>query len=372
MFDINPSSNISISTGTIIRFFVIVIFLVSLYYLSSVVLVVLAAVVFASSIEPIVRRLKRLRFHRIAAVVSIYLSIILIVAGLFVFFLPMVVNDISGFLNEIPKTITFEDLWSPIRDIGLNLNPISQSLSVHTISLSDFVNSLKTSIGGTSASAFHTASVIFGGLLSFILIVVISFYLVVQEEGVDDFLRIVAPVRRHDYIIDLWKRSQRKIGLWLQGKIILGIVVGVLVYAILVIVGIPHALSLAVLAAIFEIIPVFGPIISSIPAILVAFSDNGMGTGILLVVLYIVVYQLESQLFYPLVVRKVVGINPVVVILALIIGAKLAGILGALIAVPLSAALMEYVNDIEKHKKAEAAERGERNKQTVVDFHHVQ
>jgi predicted PurR-regulated permease PerM len=111
------------------------------------------------------------------------------------------------------------------------------------------------------------------------------------------------------------------------------------------------------LAAVFEIIPVFGPIISSVPAILIAFTDGGVGTGLLLVGLYIIIYQFESQLFYPLVVKKIVGISPIVVILALIIGAKLYGVLGALIAVPLSAALMEYVNDIDKSKKAEIASR---------------
>ena len=100
----------------------------------------------------------------------------------------------------------------------------------------------------------------------------------------------------------------------------------------------------------------FGPIISSVPAILVAFSSVGVGTALLLVGLYIIIYQFESQLFYPLVVKKIVGISPIVVILALVIGAKLAGILGAIIAVPLSAALMEYVHDIEKSKKAQKDE----------------
>ena len=226
-----------------------------------------------------------------------------------------------------------------------------------TISLSDFVNGLQSLIVGTSAGAFQTASLIFGGFLGSVLIVVLSFYLAVQEEGVSDFLRIVTPVKHHGYIIDLWQRSQRKIGYWLQGQILLGLVVGVLVYLVLMVVGIPHAIVLALLAGVFEIIPVFGPIISSVPAILIAFADRGLGTGLLLVGLYIIIYQFESQLFYPLVVKKIVGISPIVVILALVIGAKLAGLLGALVAVPLSAALMEYIHDVEKRKKFEVAER---------------
>jgi predicted PurR-regulated permease PerM len=347
--------NVQITTGTILRFFVIVILLAALYYMSDILLVVLAAVIIASSIEPVVRRLARYRIHRVISVILVYILIAAVLAGLFIFFMPLVVNDFSTFLATLPKTISVETLWSPIRDLGVSFG--SSGATGQSISISDFVKGLQSLIVGTSEGAFQTAATIFGGVLSFMLIVVLSFYLAVQQDGVDDFLRIVSPVKHHEYIIHLWKRSQRKIGLWLQGQIILGIVVGVLVYLVLMVVGIPHALLLAVLAGLFEIIPVFGPIISSVPAILLAFAERGAGTGLLLMGLYVVIYQFESQLFYPLVVKKIVGISPIVVILALVIGAKLAGLLGALIAVPLSAAFMEYVHDIEKYKKQEVAER---------------
>jgi len=354
--------NIQITTGTIIRFFVIVILLAALYYMSDVLLVVLTAVIIASSAEPLVRRLRRFRVNRIIAVILLYIVLAAILAGVLIFFVPLVLNDFTTFLTTLPSTISLDSLWSPIRDLGMTFG--STSVVGHSISMSDFVRGLQSLVVGTGEGAFQTASFLFGGVLSFLLVVVLSFYMTVQVEGVDDFLRIITPVKHHEYIINLWKRSQRKIGLWLQGQVILGIVVGVLVYLVLMIVGIPHALVLAVLAGLFEIIPVFGPIISSVPAILVAFTDKGVGTGILLVGLYIIIYQFESQLFYPLVVKKIVGISPIVVILALVIGAKLAGILGALIAVPLSAAFMEYVHDIEKYKKAEIAERASVGKST--------
>lgn len=346
----------SISTGTIVRFFLIAVLLALLYYMFDVVLVIMAAIVIASSLEPVVRRLEKYRIHRVIGVILVYLVIAGALAGMLIFFLPMVVSDIAGFLNNLPQTISLESFWSPIRDLGVNFGTTSLGTG-HSLSISEFVSGLQSLIVGTGTGAFRTASAVFGGVLSFILIIVLSFYLAVQEEGVDDFLRIVTPVRHHDYIIDLWRRSQRKIGYWLQGQIILGIVVGVLVYLVLMVVGIPHALILAVFAAVFEIIPVFGPIISSVPAILIAFAERGVGTGLLLIGLYIIIYQFESQLFYPLVVKKIVGISPIVVILALVIGAKLAGILGAIIAVPISAAIMEYVHDIEKYKKLEVAEK---------------
>jgi predicted PurR-regulated permease PerM len=294
----------------------------------------------------------RFHIHRVVAAVLIYIILAAAIAAILVFFLPLLVNDSVSFLSSLPRTISIDDVWNPIRDIGINVLPASVG-SGQNISLADLVNGLQSAIAGTTAGAFKTASFVFGGVLSFFLIVVLSFYLVVQEDGVENFIRLITPSAKHDYAINLWGRARRKIGSWLQGQILLGVIVGVLVYLILAIVGIPHALVLAVLAGVFELRPVFGPVISSVPAILIAFTDMGIGTGFLLIGLYLIVYQFESQLFYPLVVKKIVGISPIIVIIALVVGAKLAGILGALIAVPLSAALMEYVHDVEKRKKNE-------------------
>jgi predicted PurR-regulated permease PerM len=340
--------NLSIGTGTIVRFFLVVIVIAALYYLRDVLLVVVSAVVIASALEPAVRRLGKYRIHRVVAAVLIYLALAAILAGILIFFMPLFVNDVISFLASVPRQISLDDIWSPIRDFGINIG--SGSGAISSVSLADLVQSLQSSITGTTAGAFKAASFIFGGVLSFMLIIVLSFYLVVQEDGVENFIRIITPSNKHEYAINLWGRARRKIGSWLQGQILLGVLIGVLVFLVLKVVGVPHALVLAVLAGVFELIPIFGPVISSVPAILVAYSDLGTGTAILLIGLYLIIYQFESQLFYPLVVKKIVGISPIIVILALVIGAKLAGVLGAIIAVPLSAALMEYVNDVEKRK----------------------
>lgn len=352
MSEHSPRANyIVINTGTIVRFFALAVFILALYYMSDVVLVIGAAIVIASAVEPVIRRMHRKKIPRLVSVILIYVLILAVFAAAFIFFVPLVAKDALSFLSDLPKTVSIESLWSPISSWSGAAS--SGQVSSHVISISDFIDSLQTFLVGTGSGVLRTATVIFGGFFSFILIMVLSFYLAVQSDGVGDFLRIIAPVRHHEYITDLWKRSQRKIALWLQGQVILGLLIGILVYFVLLILNIPHALMLAVLAGLFEIIPVFGPIISSVPAILLAFVDKGVGTGFLLLGLYFVIYQFESQVFYPLVVKKVVGISPIIVILALIIGAKLAGVLGALIAVPLAAAFMEYVNDVEKSKKAE-------------------
>jgi predicted PurR-regulated permease PerM len=131
--------------------------------------------------------------------------------------------------------------------------------------------------------------------------------------------------------------------------------IGLLVYLGLMILGIQHALLLAFIAACFELIPIFGPILSAIPAVIVAFATVGATEGILVIGLYLIIHQFENNLLYPLVVKKIVGISPILVIIALTIGFKLAGFLGAILAVPIAAGILEYIHDYEKGRRPVSA-----------------
>ena len=137
----------------------------------------------------------------------------------------------------------------------------------------------------------------------------------------------------------------------MQGQLVLGLIIGVLVYIGLAVMGVPYALLLALLAGMFEIIPIFGPLLAMVPAVLLAFSSAGATLALSVIIFYIIVQRLENDLIYPLVVNKVTGVNPLVVILALLVGAKLAGLWGVLLSVPVVSALMEYINDIQKEKE---------------------
>ncbi len=116
------------------------------------------------------------------------------------------------------------------------------------------------------------------------------------------------------------------------------------------ILGIKNALLISVVTGILELIPVFGPIIASIPAILTGFMGGGVTSALLVAGLYIVVQQFESNLIYPLVVKKITGVSPILVIISIVVGVKLAGFLGVILSVPLISALMEFVEDVQKRK----------------------
>ncbi len=336
----------SISTGTIIRFVLICLVFWALFIVKEILLVVLTSVVIASAIEPITKWFIRHKIPRLPSVIIVYLIIaLLLIASVYFLVLPFLA-DATNFLKNIPLYFN-EQTFSEIGQ-----NDILQPFSTLTdsIRLQDVIYNINGFIQSLSSSTFNTVSSIFGGILSFVLIIVLSFYLSVDENGVIKFLRLVTPVKHEKYIINLWTRSQNKIGQWMQGQLVLAIIVGMLVYLGLTLLGVPNTLLLAVLAAVFEIIPLFGPILSSIPGIMIAFVDGGVTLAILAAGWYIIVQQFENHLIYPLVVKNVVGVSPIISIVSLAVGYELAGFLGLLLSVPIVTALLEYVNDVEKEK----------------------
>src|SRR6185437_11991013 len=160
------------------------------------------------------------------------------------------------------------------------------------------------------------------------------------------------------YVLNLWKRSQFKIGRWMQGQLVLALIVGIMLFLGLTILGIPYALLLSVIAGVFELIPVFGQILAAIPAVAIAYVDVGPTAALLVVGLYLVVQQFEAHLIYPIVVKKVVGIPPLLVILSLLVGFRLVGFLGVLLSVPIAGAIQEFVSDIDRAKTRALAKQG--------------
>lgn len=343
---------IQISSGTIIKSAIILLSFVALYYLRDIVLVLMLAIVIASAVEPGAAWFIKRNVPRVISVLFIYSTVAVILVGIFYFlFLPLL-NQSASFLSSLPGYLGELQLWNPLQDSKLiSSNSAIEGFSKN-FSLSEIVNQIDQSVSNLSHGFFSTASRIFGGVLSFILVIVLSFYLSVERDGISKFLRIVTPAKHESYILNLWKRSQHKIGLWMQGQVVLAIIVAMLVFLGLTLLQIENALLLAVVAGLFEIIPLFGPILAAIPAVTIALITNGLTSALLVIGLYIIIQQFENQLIYPLVVQKIVGVPPIISILALIVGGKLAGFVGLIISVPIATMLMEFLSDIEKDKIA--------------------
>jgi predicted PurR-regulated permease PerM len=341
--------SITITPGSVVTVVAVLASFWLVFYLRDLVLLVITAVVLASALEPATARLMRWGIPRIISVVLLYISILSLLVGMFYAFVPQLVAETNAFVQEVP--VYLETLDINPADIGFT----AEGDGDLTTWLLDMQQVVRQAGGGVVSAA----SSIFGGVMSFVLIVVLSFYFAVQERGIDDFLRMVTPIKKQGYILGLWKRAQYKMGRWMQGQLLLSLIVGVLVYISLLLLGVPYALLLAIVAGLLELIPVFGSILAAVPAIAIAFLSGGTPLALLVILVYVVVNQLQANVIYPLVVQKVLGIAPLVVILAIIVGVQLGGFLGILIAVPVAAALQEYINDLQKERTRKDEEKGE-------------
>ena len=341
---------ISITTGTVIKTILILVAAYAVWALRDLFLLVVTAIVIASAIEPGISFLVRHRLPRIAAVALMYLIVFGSLFGIVYAFFPPILDDTQRFLEAAPQYLNTLNL--PVQLATLADPAQVAAGSNQAQSILDTLFAFRSAFSDASGGVVQVISTFFGGIFALILVIVLSFYFAIQETGIDDFIRLVTPRAHEDYVVDLWQRAHKKIGLWMQGQLLLSLIVGVIVYLGLLILGVPYALLLAVMAAVLDLIPIFGSFIAGILAVIVAFGAGGFTLALIVAGLFFVVNQFEAHLIYPLVVNKVVGIPPLLVILALIVGGTLAGFLGVLLSVPLAAAAREFLSDVERGKRA--------------------
>ncbi|MEI7709684.1 MAG: AI-2E family transporter, partial [bacterium] len=200
-----------------------------------------------------------------------------------------------------------------------------------------------------SGGFFQTLSVAFGSVFNFMLIILISFYLSIQEKGIENFLRLIFPIKHESYVVDLWERSSRKIALWMKGQMVLGLVIAVLIYLILSLLGIEYALLLAIIAGVMEMVP-YGIWVAMVPAFSFSYLTDGLSSALMVAGAYLIIHQFEVFLFAPLIIKKIVGLSPIVIILSALMGFELGGVWGLVLAIPVAVIVMEFFSDIEKNK----------------------
>lgn len=334
----SEKQTVTLSYSSIIKVIVVLLALFILYVIREVVALLFVAIVLAAAFDPWVDWLQKYKIPRSVSILIIYIIMI----GTLSLVIAMLVPPISEQIGQLAKNL-------PIyyERLAVGISQITDGTGRQS-SLPEALRTLSTNLGETTKSIFSTITSIFGGLISFIAVLVIVFYMTVEEKILKKFIHFLTPSKYQDYVAGLINRMQKKMGMWLRGQLTLCLVIGIMTYIGLLILGVKYALLLALIAGILEIIPFVGPIISAIPAILVGFSDSLLKV-LLIIVLYFVIQQFENHIIVPKVMQKAVGLNPIIIILAILIGIKLGGIVGALLAVPVAAAVGVFLLDVFPH-----------------------
>jgi len=349
MFGKNNTQNISITTGTMVRAILVLVGFFLVWFLRDIVLVLLTSIVIASFVESSIPYFKKVGIGRVFGVVIFYICSLLVFAGLFYLFAPLFITEVynfATFLSTYIPGVTFLDFFQS--DAFGNAKDVVSQLSGN-LSITSLLLISQTFVSNLSGGFIQTISVAFGGILNFVLMVIISFYLSIQEKGIENFLRIILPMKYEDYAIDVWQRSRRKIALWIQGQMFVAFLVAILIYLLLSLIGIQYALLLSLIAGVMSFLP-YGSLVALIPAVSFSYLSGGLKDSLMVAGVYLIIHQFESFLFSPLIIKRVVGISPLMVILSVLIGFELAGFWGVVLSIPVAVFVMELMNDIEKEK----------------------
>lgn len=338
-----------ITTDSFVRFFAVLGIVAVIWILKDIIIAILVSVVIASAISPLATRLQKFKIPRALTVFLVLASMIALFVGIFVLLIPMIYNEFIQFSKSF--YVFQRDIINSISSFTGNKQFVSEV--IRGWSLEDIQGAATSILTIGTGTVGNTASSVVYFIFQTILIFVVSFYLAVLEDGVERFLRVITPPKRENYVIHLWARSQKKIVAWAKGQFILAVIIGFSIFIGLWIIGMENAFLFALLAAVGEIIPIVGMMMATIPAVMVALLSHNTTFALSVLIFYVLVTQFENHILAPLVVNRVVGIPSVVVIIALVVGAVLAGFWGVLLAVPVAATIMEFVVDIESSKKAQ-------------------
>jgi len=332
------ATDIGISTATFVKAVLIILGLWFLWFIRDIVAIFLIALLLAVIVTPYTDWLAKHRVPRSIAVLFLYLvlgAILSIVVGLMI---PIVIEKSIELVQSIGQS--HNSLLGTMGEyLGFTADQSMQQNFLQTL------QSMEQTLSSSAGSLFTTVKGVFGGIAGLFLVLVLAFYMVVQEEQAKKYFFNLTPPEYQPYLNNLLKKIQLKIGAWLRGQIILGLIVGTAVFIGLTIFGVKYALLLAIIAGLFEIIPYVGPIVSLVPAVIVGFAQSPV-IGIVVLVLYLVIQQLENNILVPKIMQKVTGLNPLVSIAALLIGLKVGGLVGAILAIPVATLTVVVLEDL--------------------------
>lgn len=328
----NQKHEITISPWSVVSVVLILALLYLLYFIRDILVLFFIVLILAATFRPIVNRWEK-SIYRLPAVLSLIIIAVLIIALISYVVFPPLILQFKEFISSIPDLINrfhFSENYKKV--------------------LVDNTRSIANNPSAITGGFINITAGLFGGFVSFITVIVLTVYLLLEKNGINHFVANLFPKERQSSVLNITRKIAEKVGSWFRGQMLLCLCMGVIYFIILSILKVPYALPLAVIAMILEIVPTIGPIVSGVIAMLVALTVSPL-VAIIAGILFIITSQLENSFLVPKIMQKAVGLSPVIIILAIIIGAKTLGVAGALIAVPVVASLSVIVKDWASIKK---------------------
>ncbi len=287
-----------------------------------------AALIISAGLSPIIQSLaNKLKIGRGVSAFVVYVNIFFIVGLVLISIAPILALQVRAIVYEAPRYLSSFNLPGHLLPTDALITILNKFIQAPDIATTDIKSSLLF-LGNLVLN-------LFGGFFSAIMLFVIIFYMIIEEESINKCILLFTPDAYKTYVNQLITKIHNKVGLWLRGQVILCFIVGLLAYLSLIAIGVEYAAILSVLFGIGELVPYIGPTLAAVPAIFLAFTQS-FDLGLMVIGVYVIIQIVENNIFVPLIMNKVVGLNPLIIILALLIGGKIGGIAGMLLAIPIA------------------------------------
>ena len=319
-------TQLEISAWTIVKIALVLVLFYLVYLIKDVLVLFFVVLILAATFRPVVNRWE-LKIKRVPAVLFLLLIILAILAFIGYIVFPPLISQITALIQSMPQIIDRLSFLSPYKSI------IISSLK-----------SLTNNASGITGGFVNVTVSIFGGIFAFLTAIMMTIYLLLDKNGFRNFVVAIIPENSRESIIEMARKMSHKIGDWFRGQMLLSLSVAIIDLIGLAIIGVPYALTLALIAGLLDLIPVIGPIIAGAIAALVALSLSPL-QAVFVIILFIIVQQIENSILVPNIMKKAVGLSPIVIILAVLVGVKLLGLIGALLAVPTSAIVSVIISE---------------------------
>lgn len=333
---------LAISYQAIFKIIFAVIFIVFLFLIKEIILTVFAAFVISTVINPLADWAEKKKFPRTLAAIFIYAAVLFFVGVLFYLITPPLVKELTNLTSHFPQYIEKNIAQYPF----LEVYNIKENLDKIFVMISSFTKEQLPNLFISTVSAL-------GNLFYIFLALAVSFYLTAEKNLVKNSLRRITPHNHHEGLIKILDEIEFKMGRWLLGQIALSVISSFIIFLGLTALHVPFALLLAILAAILRFVPFLGGLISDGTGILIAFTISPM-LGAAAFLMYYLIQQMEAYILIPYVMEKAVGLNPVLVIVAVVSGGQLGGIAGALLAIPITIVTVILVEKLILYKNNES------------------
>lgn len=346
MIDLVPRSELIITTAIVVLTILLVVGLVRLLLLvGEILLLILIAAILATGLSPLVDALQRrswTRRHRHlsrpAAIAIVYIGLVVVVGLLSSVLIAPIISESQQFIQKAPDL--YRRLQTMLGDLKQryawlpDLSAILDRLPQEAGQLTDY-------IGAATGVAFR----VFGGIVSAVTVLILSIYMLLEGPVIKRGFLDLFPRKHHGQLEKVLKHVGLKFGGWLRGQLLLGGIIGVAAGLGTWMLGLPYPFLLGVAAGITELIPMIGPVLGAIPAVLIALFGPAWRL-VAVIIFYTAIQQTEGNFLVPRVMKHAVGLSPLLTIVAIMVGAQLMGILGALLAVPVAAALQVVVGEV--------------------------